>query len=293
MIPLVSIIVPVHNAGEYFAECLGSLAGQTLPADAYEIIVVDDKSADSSLETARDFERRYPNVHVIALPERTPGGPGFPSNIGIKTARGKYVAFLDHDDAAHPEMLEKLAHAAEAANADVTFCSFHVLHKGSSGYAPPYDIEVWEELFSEDITAMPLVEQKQRYLKVAPAPWRKLYNREYLLRNTILFPVSDFAFEDMVFHWRAIIPAKRFTHIDDRLIFYKTGYPGQTTSMGIQKAAPHFIRQLREIKDFLEKRDIFPTYKETLKYTAASLHSLVPDSSPLYAEFTNEIAAIF
>jgi glycosyltransferase involved in cell wall biosynthesis len=141
---------------------------------------------------AGEFERRYGNVCVIALPERTPGGPGLPSNIGIKAATGKYVAFLDHDDAARPDMLEKLAGTAEREDTDVTFCFFVMRPEGSEECYPPYDIEYWAKIFEPGFTALPLDEQKKAYLKLSPAPWRKLYNREYFKRNNILFPVADF-----------------------------------------------------------------------------------------------------
>lgn len=292
MAPLVSVIVPVYNAGIHLEDCLASLTRQTLPADAYEIIVVDDKSSDGSLEIARAFERQHDNLRVIALPERTPGGPGLPSNIGIKTATGKYVAFLDHDDAAYPEMLAKLSETAEAENADVTFCSFTMLKEGVSYTGEPYDLEYWNDLFSPHFEALPLIEQKKCYLKVAPAPWRKLHKREYLHKNNILFPVFDAAFEDTAFHWRVVIPAQKLARLDEKLILYKTGRPEQTTSMDIQKAVPHLVHQLKDIQNFLNKNALFSTYQETLKHLAATFLDTIPQSSPVYLNFLNEIIRV-
>ena len=68
--PVLSVIVPVYNMEKDGAlqYCLDSLIAQTL-ADI-EIIAVDDKSTDASLDILKDYEKRYPEkVHAIASPE--------------------------------------------------------------------------------------------------------------------------------------------------------------------------------------------------------------------------------
>jgi O-antigen biosynthesis protein len=87
---VISVVIPVHNAGRYLAECLASLTSQDFPADDYEVIVVDNNSTDASLEIAESFGR------VRVLSERRQGAYAA-RNTGIAAASGDIIAFTDPD----------------------------------------------------------------------------------------------------------------------------------------------------------------------------------------------------
>lgn len=93
--PLVSIIIPCHNAGRWLAETLESALAQTHPAT--EIIVVDDGSQDSSLAIAQHFADR--GVRVVT---RANAGASAARNHGLRLATGDFVQFLDADDLISP-----------------------------------------------------------------------------------------------------------------------------------------------------------------------------------------------
>ncbi len=94
--PLVSVVIPVFNGERYLAETIESVFAQT--RDDLELILVDDGSTDGSREIAARYDAR------LLLQER--GGPGAARNLGVAHARGRYLAFLDHDDLWVPEKLE-------------------------------------------------------------------------------------------------------------------------------------------------------------------------------------------
>jgi glycosyltransferase involved in cell wall biosynthesis len=98
--PLISVVIPAHNAEKYLEETLASVHTQTF--SDYEIIVVDDGSTDRTAEIASDHDR------VVLLAQTNRGEAGA-RNTGIRAARGKYVAFLDADDIWLPSKLEKQA----------------------------------------------------------------------------------------------------------------------------------------------------------------------------------------
>lgn len=85
----VSVVIPAYNAEATLAECLRALAHQSLPASAYEVILVDDGSQDATAEIAR----RY-GVQLITQPNR--GAPAA-RNRGIDAAKASWVAFTDAD----------------------------------------------------------------------------------------------------------------------------------------------------------------------------------------------------
>lgn len=130
----VSVIIPSHNAERYLGQAIGSALDQTLPP--VEVIVVDDASSDGSLEVARRFEARFPNV-VRVYAEQCRNAPRV-RNYGASIASGDALMFLDSDDVLAPDSLEALAGALEGVCGAVAICPwYHLrLHGGRWRRAP-------------------------------------------------------------------------------------------------------------------------------------------------------------
>lgn len=99
--PTISIVMPVLNGERYIAEALESIRSQTYRD--YELLVVDDGSTDRTREIVMTFAGRM-NVRIIRHETNLGITPSV--NDGLRHASGKFVAFLDHDDAWLPEFLE-------------------------------------------------------------------------------------------------------------------------------------------------------------------------------------------
>lgn len=97
---LVSVVIPVHNAEKYVKESIDSCLDQTYPN--LEIIVVDDKSTDNTLDILKSYGNK-----IILIPIEKQDGLGNVINIGIKKSKGKYIARMDADDVMYPTRLEK------------------------------------------------------------------------------------------------------------------------------------------------------------------------------------------
>ena len=98
--PRVTIVIPTYNALAFLPETLASVYQQTY--QDFEVIVVDDGSADGSLDwlKAQNFAR------LRALSQENQG-VSVARNRGVREARGEFIAFLDADDLWEPEKLEK------------------------------------------------------------------------------------------------------------------------------------------------------------------------------------------
>ena len=90
--PRISVIVPTRNRRELLLRLLDSLFAQSLPADEYEIIVVNDGSVDGTSEAVARLAEQHP--HLLLL-ERAQGGPAAARNTAAYQAKGKYLAFTD------------------------------------------------------------------------------------------------------------------------------------------------------------------------------------------------------
>lgn len=123
----VSVVVPTHNSAATIVRALRSAAAQS--ARPCEIVVVDDASSDATLAVVAELAADLP-VPVRTIPLAENVGPGSARNAGWDAATGEWVAFLDHDDAWHPEKLS-VQHALMAA--EPTLAMSGHLHAFRSG----------------------------------------------------------------------------------------------------------------------------------------------------------------
>ncbi|MCL2051099.1 MAG: glycosyltransferase [Lachnospiraceae bacterium] len=100
----ISIIVPVFNTAPYLERCITSLLSQTYPQ--IEIILVNDGSSDESGAVCDDYAQKDKRILVIHQENK---GPMAACRAGITKSRGKYLCFVDSDDAVMPEMIEAMA----------------------------------------------------------------------------------------------------------------------------------------------------------------------------------------
>lgn len=102
----ISVIIPVYNVEPYIEACLQSVANQTM-TDGIECILVDDCGTDNSVSLAEGFIGSYTgNIKFSLIHREQNGGLSAARNIGIQTALGEYLYFLDSDDEISPNCME-------------------------------------------------------------------------------------------------------------------------------------------------------------------------------------------
>ena len=98
---IVSIVVPVYNAEKFLERTIKSVQQQTM--EQWELLLIDDASTDKSREIMRNYESE--KIRCFYCDKN--GGPAKARNIGLKEARGKYLALVDSDDFWVPDKLKK------------------------------------------------------------------------------------------------------------------------------------------------------------------------------------------
>ncbi|GAB5392866.1 MAG: hypothetical protein Altm2KO_16140 [Alteromonas macleodii] len=101
----VSVIIPVWNDSRRILKCIDALKKQTIPADQFEVIVVDNGSFDNTFEVISGIEG-------ITAVQETRTGSYAARNKGLSIANGEFVAFTDSDCVPEPSWLEKLIESA-------------------------------------------------------------------------------------------------------------------------------------------------------------------------------------
>ena len=101
-LPLISILMPVYNAGDFLVESIKSIRNQTLKD--WELIVVDDGSTDKSSEILKKYAEKDSRIKIFKFKKNK--GLAYALNYGLNKARGKYLARMDADDISYPKRLE-------------------------------------------------------------------------------------------------------------------------------------------------------------------------------------------
>ena len=170
--PLVSVVVPAHNAGHSLDRCIGSLVSQ-----AYrnlEIIVVDDGSTDSTASICDAWAEKDSRIRIV---HRQNGGLSSTRNAGMSAARGKYIGFVDSCDYVDVEMFGSLATALEShRQCDVAKCGL-AEWAGNALRAEPVKGETRPGYDIVDATDA--------------LPGDKLYRADFLRANGIKFPEGE------------------------------------------------------------------------------------------------------
>lgn len=118
--PVISIIIPVYNAGKYLGKCLHSLCRQSL--SDIEIICVNDGSSDDSLDIINNIA--VTDKRIISLTQPN-SGPARARNLGLQHARGKYIMFCDSDDWYEPNMCQIML--SRISSSDIVVCNANVI----------------------------------------------------------------------------------------------------------------------------------------------------------------------
>ena len=114
--PLISVVIPTYNRPELLKKAIQSVINQTYKN--FEIIIVDDSSIKNNEKIIKNFNKK----NIIYIKNKTRKGGGHSRNIGIKKAKGEYIAFLDDDDEWIPEKLEKQLKAYNTPKLGIVVC---------------------------------------------------------------------------------------------------------------------------------------------------------------------------
>lgn len=218
MKPLISIVIPTYNRARDLERALRSVLAQTYPH--WEALIVDNHSSDTTDELLKDFNDsriklfKVQNVGVIAASR----------NLGIKHARGEYIAFLDSDDWWTPQKLETSLHYL-GQGADVIYHDLFTVTKTNQRL-------FWKKASTRDL-ASPVFED-------LIINGNALNNSSVVASRKLLNEINGFseecalvAAEDYDGWLRAARVTEKFTRIPQTLGYYWSGgenisSPGRT-----------------------------------------------------------------
>lgn len=163
--PLISIIVPIYNVEDCVEKCVDSILAQSYKN--IEVILVDDGSKDKSGDICDKYQKKDKRVKVI---HKENGGVSSARNIGLKTAVGVLISFVDGDDALEVSHIEKLYADIIRKKADISICGF-------TRFEGDNKTSVSETNYSGLVTSSEAITLLLEG-KIYASPWGKLYKKE-------------------------------------------------------------------------------------------------------------------
>lgn len=208
--PVVSVIVPVHNAEKYLRQCIDSVLQQNLKD--IEVICVDDGSSDRSPAILEAYSRLDSRVIVCAQHN---AGAGAARNVGLASSHGKYVHFLDADDWVDPEVYESTVRKLDESGADVAVFQY-VKYDNVTGSTKQMELS----LDPRSDAVSNLDENPKYFFHNAVVPWNKLYRRSLIIENNMRFDEIVCA-NDRSFYVQTLLAASRILITPESFLHYR------------------------------------------------------------------------
>lgn len=207
--PKISVIVPVYNGDQYLRQCLESLLRQTFTD--FEILVVNDGSADFSYQICQEFAHQDSRVRVFNQANQ---GQAVTLNLALDRARGEYITFVDADDYVVEQYLAALYQAALEQDAEVVVGEYFRYSDAEKKWYYHVFEKDYQVAVYEGNTFL------SKYSQVVFTPvWGKLFKAT--LFEYIRFPALS-SHEDNFVIQKLYLKANRVAYLVDNLYCYRT-----------------------------------------------------------------------
>ena len=268
---LVSIIVPVYNAGIYLRKCLDSIVNQTLRD--IEIIIVLDCPTDGSDKVVEEYAKK--DSRIVVVKNKTNLHIGKSRNEGLKMAKGKYISFCDHDDYMDESLCERMSKLMESGDdIDIVVSPYiEMVGEKRTIYHVYPKMDKKKMPVSLFLTAIGITDTKDplKDFSLIGTVWNKMFRRSVIFDNRIEFlDTRKYTFEDVLFL------ITYFSHCKKGLVCEKDLY---YHIMGINNTSLNY--------SYIDYRKLLPTLHYIYDYYVAN--SVLYDKCDLHNRFYNTV----
>ncbi len=258
MEPKVSVIVPVYKAEKFLRQCMDSLVNQTL--EEIEIIAVNDRSPDNSIKILNEYKEAYPEK-VIVINSKKNRGPGGARNLGLESARGEYIGFVDSDDYVKPDMYKKLYKISKRADYDITDSAFYNEKSKKKSITTPK-----EAIGELDDKKIGILIMNMGFL------WTKLIKRSIFANNGITFR-ENVAYSDTDVLPDIFIHSKKLGFTNELFYIYNENTNSVTNNFNPKSFIYDKIASVYATAERLKKAGCMEKYNEIFTFRLYKVYS--------------------
>lgn len=232
---MLSLIIPVFNAAEYLPGCLDDILAASIPD--VELLLIDDGSADGSLEICKKYSARFPNIRVLSQSNR---GPSAARNRGLAESHGEYIAFLDADDRIDSDAFRRTALLLNTCDAQLWASDFCRIAANGCVLDKVYQIEETSQPITDPAYMEHFLSDGERVWNV----WRYIFRRDFLLENDLRFIENVNCAEDLEFMVRALTRVERPAFLHNPYYSYRAHYGDTLTRQYTVRRVEQLMRML-------------------------------------------------
>jgi glycosyltransferase involved in cell wall biosynthesis len=255
--PLVSIIIPIYNAGSNLKECIDSLVKQSLTD--IEIICVLDAPTDLSIDVVKTYASKDSRIKIIINKQNIHIAES--RNKGMSIAEGEYIGFSDHDDTRDLAMYEILYKKAKESGADIVF-SNSIIQSEEKSTVVKYHKPIKESIIESIILPM---NSNSNYNKLSKSVWASIYKKKFIEEHALVFKDRRIFYEeDTLFNLRAFLFSEKIAFVNKEFYVWKKHSDTQSTQSVdcvSEKQMNLFVEMLTYIKEAGE----FKKYRRYIK----------------------------
>lgn len=185
--PEISVIIPFLNVERYLDECIQSVLNQK--EVSLEIIMVDDGSTDGSVSIVKKYMKEHSEIRLMHSNHRGPGGA---RNLGVKHAKGEFIAFVDADDILVKGIYSRMYKACRSNNAELCICNVARFNSNAK-----WGSDLHEKAFKDYRPITHITETTALVYDTCSV--NKLINKKFFNKNRFRFP-EDVVYEDISFN---------------------------------------------------------------------------------------------
>lgn len=188
---LASFIIPSYNSAHTVRRCLDSIYSLPLEQSEFEVIFVDDCSTDDTVGTVQNYRNHEGVDNLILLRQAQNNRQGAARNRGLSVATGKYICFVDSDDAVAEGLVTAIRMAEEVQTDMLAFHFANANEEGQITSEKEHLSFIPEQIFSG-------IEMQAAHPYWCSAPWAYIYSKSFLAKSSypfcegILYEDSDF-----------------------------------------------------------------------------------------------------
>lgn len=254
---MISIIVTAYNIEKYIGICLESLINQTYKD--FEIICIDDGSTDNTLNIIKEKAAKDNRIKYITQKN---SGVSFSRNKGLELSNGEYILFLDGDDFVDVTLCEKTIKIAQDCNSDIVVynvASFDNKTKLIERFNF-FETKLWKN-HKGPYSSHTYKDNKEFYNGNFSAA-NKLYKKKFILNNNLKFE-ENLRFEDVLFHLKSFILAKKINLIAEHLYFYRKNRDNSmlTTLVNKTEVTMDIFTITKLAEEFLKQQKLYDSLK--------------------------------
>ncbi|MGB7972912.1 MAG: glycosyltransferase [Roseiarcus sp.] len=243
-----SVLMPAYNVSGIIERAIRSAAAQTCPP--LEILVIDDCSTDNTIEVMRALEREIPSLRLLSTSAN--GGPAAARNVGLRAAKGDWIALLDADDAWKPGRLERLSQVVRETSADFVADNLVMWDAVADTEFKPSYYGLPEPQKQITLVDMFSADDNFDFSKASFALMKPIFRRQFIVDHQLEYNEGMKIGEDFTFYVESLFNGAKLILVNEAYYIYSM--PSLPSGRSPHSRSVHDVSKLSALSELMSEK---------------------------------------